>query len=129
TCALPISVRELDIALVGDDAAPDIAWIAGRGRARVAQPGVGELSILDRVADNVEGEWTIAGLPLGAAGEGGHQEPVRRVASGQSEMREGQLHLSADAGGILLRGRGGCRVGQGSKGLRNLQQGGFAGND
>ena len=86
--------------------------------AGVAKAGVGELGVFDRIAAEVEGEGAVARLPDGAAGEGGDEEAVGRVAAGDGQMREGQLHFAADADGILLRGRRGGGGGEGADGLR-----------
>ena len=44
-------------------------------------------------------------MPLKAAGEGGDEEVVRRVAAGDGQMRKDELQFAAEADGILLRGR------------------------
>ena len=79
---LRIAVGELHIALVGHHAAPGLTKGAERGAVGVAQAGVGELRIFDRVAYEVEGEGAVAGLPLGTAGEGGDEKACGRVAGG-----------------------------------------------
>ena len=68
----------------------------------------------------------LPGFHMRAAGEGSHQETLRRVAAGEGQMRERQLHLAADADRILLGRRGGGGAGQGSDGLRNRHQRGPA---
>ena len=45
-----VAVGKLHVALVGDHAAPDLALVAERVAGRVAQPGVGELAVFDRIA-------------------------------------------------------------------------------
>ena len=120
-------MRVLHVALVGNHTAPDLSLVAEACAGRVAQTGVGELRVLHRIAGEIEHEWPITRLPLGAAGEGGHQETCGCVTACEGKVRKCKLHLAANSKSILLsRGVVG-RVNESADGLRNRQQRGFAG--
>ncbi len=97
---------EPDAAAGRDDAAPDVAREDRRDGAGVAEAGVGELRVLDRVAIAEEGEVAAHRTPLRATGDVRDQKSERRVAGGEADVGRRQLQLAAYTTGELLRGRG-----------------------
>ena len=98
-------------ARAGDDAAPAFADVERRNGRGIAQPRVGELRVLHRVAVAEESEVPAKETPTEVPRNVLNEEVGRRIPSGEAQVPGRQLHFAAHPAGELL-GRRVCAVGR-----------------